>query len=160
MNKKIVNSQGYGEITTKLLSNELSMEEKEALFKNRKSSKLNFADLFKDLCKTAKGEIKVGAVEKYIGPNTISRYKSGKRIPKRSNIIQICFALRQEGATVTADDINAMLEIFGKRKLNSYSPVDFHVTVAVSENMNLDGLQDYLYEKGCDLSDLDKPDVF
>lgn len=155
------NNQGYGDVTTKLLSDELSVEEKEALFKNRKMKRKNFSDLFDSLCKTAEPKkITAGMIESRVGKNAISRYKAGGRNAKRSTIIEICFALRQEGATVVADDINTMLEIFGKRRLNSYSSVDFYVTIAVSENMNLDELNALLYEKGCELSDLDKPEVF
>jgi hypothetical protein len=155
------NNQGYGEVTTKLLSDELSVEEKEALFKSRKATRQNFSDLFDALCETAKPKkITAGMIEACVGKNAISRYKAGGRKAKRSTIIEICFALRQEGATVTADDINAMLEIFDKRRLNSYSSADFFVTIAVSESMNLDELTALLYEKGCELSDLDKPEIF
>lgn len=144
---------GRGDATIRLISKKVSLKEKEATLSGKQKSD-DFSAIFERLC--AK-KITTTALETVIGSrNIISKYKSRKGMAKRSTIIEICFGLRQLGAEVTVDDIDEMLKVFKKRQLNTDTAVDGYVTIAASQGMTLSELEDYLYEKGFDLSDLDK----
>lgn len=145
---------GRGDATIRLISKKVSLKEKEATLSGKQKSD-DFYTIFERLCEPKK--ITTTALETVIGSrNIISKYKSRKGMAKRSTIIEICFGLRQLGAEVTVDDIDEMLKVFKKRQLNTDTAVDGYVTIAASQGMTLSELEDYLYEKGFDLSDLDK----